>query len=126
MFKKAVETIVGGAVGVVALFVVAKVAYTVGQEITDVEHRYNDLASRSKKLAALENAAEKDVALVADAPPMLPKRRSTLGMLTGLKGIFGKGAPSVMGDFVSSPEEHKLEAYIHEGEIRIDIKKKAP
>lgn len=103
MLKKVVETIVGGAIGMIALYAVAKVAYSAGQDVAKAEYRHS--------------------AGTEDPPEEKPKKVSKLGMLMGLKRMSGFGKQSALGDIFSNPEDHRIEAYVKEGEVHIDIKK---
>jgi len=122
MFRKIVETVVGGAIGLAALYAVAKVAFSAGQEMADMERRYHDLGGAKVDIQVLEGSQTetKEACETASAA----KTNGKLGVLLGLKRMLGKSKPSVMKDLMSNPEDHKLEAYINEGEVHINIKKR--
>jgi hypothetical protein len=119
MFKKIVETIIGGAIGIAALYVVAKVAYEAGHEMAEAEHRYDESARREGPEEGVEEIPD-ELASVSKPARKLGK----IGLLFELKKFMKKGNGSVLGDLLDDPEEHKLEAYIKEGEVHIDIKKR--
>ena len=122
MFRKIVETVVGGALGLAALYAVAKVAFSAGQEMADMERRYHDLGGAKVDVRVLEGTQTdaKDTHETASTA----KTNGKLGVLFGLKRMLGKSKPSVVKDLMSDPEDHKLEAYIDEGEVHINIKKR--
>lgn len=113
MFKSAVKTIVGGAIGLLSLYAVARVSYSAGKEAAEQEEK-----ERRDRLI-------KGTATVEDIrkPVEQPKKLSKLGILTGLVRAKKKG---VFNNLVSHPENHKFEAEMDEsGAINISIKPKA-
>ena len=122
MFRKLIESIIGGAMGLAALYAVAKVAYAAGHDMAEAERKYDELCasgSVGSEPAAEQHEAESKICI---AKPT--RKRNRLGLLFGLKKFLGKGNRSVITDLVSEPEEHQLEAYIKEGEIHVDIRKR--
>lgn len=122
MFRKIVETVVGGAIGLAALYAVAKVAFSAGQEMADMERRYHDLGGAKVDIQVLEGtqAEAKDARETVSAVGKSGK----LGVLFGLNRMLRKSKPSVVKDLMSNPEGHKLEAYVDEDELHINIKKR--
>lgn len=122
MFRKVVEAVVGGAIGLAALYAVAKVAFSAGQEMADMERRYHDLGGAKVDIQVLEDArAEaKDACETASTIG----KNGKLGVLFGISRMLSKNKPSVVKDLMSNPEGHKLEAYVDEDELHINIKKR--
>ena len=57
MFKKTVETVVGGAIGLFALYAVARLAYAAGKEVAAAEHHYQSLTGDpEEKVPKAKNA----------------------------------------------------------------------
>lgn len=117
MLRKIVETVVGGAIGIAALFLVSKVAYAAGQEAAEEERRYEE--AKEPFAVPYEERAP-----ISASTPI--KRSGKIGMLLGLRRLAvggKKGSP--ISDFMNNPEEHKMEAYIDGGEIVVRVKKKS-
>lgn len=114
--KKIVETIVEGAIGLAALYIVGHIAYQVGKEVTEVENRYQEM---TQKLAEGEpNEAVEQENVYSKAISTQKKKHPILGKFLGNK-------IPVIGEFISNPEGHKFEAFVDGDHIRIDVKKKA-
>jgi hypothetical protein len=123
MFKKIVSTIVGGSIGLAALYAVAKIAYSAGQDMAHAEHRYQEL-DRKVIIEKSSCVSSSNVIEASDMVICEPVKHSKLGTLFSVGKLLGKKNRSVIGDLVSNPEGHQLEAYIKENEIHIDIKKR--
>lgn len=48
MFRKTISTIVGGGIGLFALYAVAKLSYRAGHEMAEAEHRYAALQEKPR------------------------------------------------------------------------------
>jgi hypothetical protein len=101
MFRKIIGTIVGGVVGLGALYLVAKVAYAEGYEAAQ------ETAAPDEKIPREEN----------------PKKVGKLGLLMGLRKM-GRSKKTILSDLANNPEDYKLEAYISGGEAHLTISKK--
>lgn len=135
MLKKVAETLIGGALGAIALYVVGRVAYQAGQEVAREECRYAALrranAKAQEKVAptsvipdAVDEPKETAIiptAVVSEYQPL--KKQSKLGLLFGAKKIFGN-RKSVLGNLVHDPEAHKFEAFVEGDELQIRVKRK--
>jgi len=129
MLKKIVETIVAGTIGFAALYVVAKLSYNAGHEIAQTERYCEELAKykNAEESTILEkNKEEGGKTLETPCAPKPVKKYGKLNLFLGIKSMMGRGSGngSVLGDLVEDPEGHKLEAYINEGEVHINIKKR--
>lgn len=129
MFRKTVETIIGGAIGLVTLYVVAKVAYGAGHDMAEAEHRYEEM-SDSKPEDDVSGGAEVPEPDGAESESSDPINRNSkkinkIGLFLSASKLFRKRkGSSMLGDLMKDPEGHQLEAYVHAGEVHINIKKR--
>lgn len=123
--KGFVGTVVSGAIGLAALYVVGRVAFQAGHDIAEAECRYEQLqrgidAKTGKKDAIFVEDSEEVVEEPAEVVP--EKKRSRIGMLFGLHKIFGKKGSSVVTDLIQNPENHVIEACVKGREIHVNVK----
>ena len=123
--KGFVGTVVSGAIGLAALYVVGRVAFQAGYDIAEAECRYEQLqrgidAKTGKKDAIVVEDSEEVVEEPAEVVP--EKKRSRIGMLFGLRKIFGKKGSSVVTDLIQNPENHVIEACVKGREIHVNVK----
>lgn len=129
MFRKMVETFISGAIGLAALYVVAKVAYEAGHDMAEVERRFEEQYG-SEECDSDKTEDDTELNGVAQETgekakrPTMPAKPSKLGMFLSIRKFFGKGPASVLGGLMSNPEDHQLEAYMQQGEVHINIKKR--
>lgn len=109
--KKMIGTIVEGTVGILALYVVGHIAYTAGKELGKAEEAYKTLTERIQEIKADEPGEI--------APPA--KKRTLIG--AGVKSLIFRNIP-VVGKLLDQPEAHKVEAFVENGGIHIDVKEK--
>lgn len=123
--KGFVGTVVSGAIGLAALYVVGKIAFQAGHDIAEAECRYEQLQR------GIEHKTNKSDVIVVDdpeetaekTPEVVPeKKQSKLGMLFGLRKILGKKGGSVVGDLLQNPENHVIEACVKGREIHVNVK----
>ena len=107
------RTVVGGALGLLALYVVGKVSYQIGHEMAEVEHHYDEVPKEPDK------KEEDDISEVveSDVPAKKPNK---IGMIAGLKKIF-HNKPSILSDIIRHPDEQRLEAFIDGNRLCIFI-----
>lgn len=121
--KGALGTIVGGAIGAVALFVVGKIAFQAGYDIAETECRYemlkNELDGKSEEH---EDDAEKDDISEEKPKEVVLKKRG--GMLGGIGKLFGLRGGSVLGNLLRDPENHVIEARVKGREIHVNVRPK--
>lgn len=140
--KSFLETVIGGAIGLMALYVVGKVAYQAGKDMgraeTECEHLQDRIDKHDSDTAAHhgedQDGEDASVVLVQDEidasaeeslrkVPM--KRSGKLSMaLSALKLLRHKESKSVIGDLVKHPESHKIEAFVEGGDLRINVSKR--
>lgn len=123
--KGFVGTVVSGAIGLAALYVVGKVAFQAGHDIAEAECRYEQLqrgidAKTAKKDAIVIEDPEEAMEEPAEIVP--EKKQSKIGMLFGLRKMFGKKGTSVVGDLIQNPENHVIEACVKGREIHVNVK----
>lgn len=137
MLKKAAETLIGGALGLIALYVVGKVAYQAGKEVAREECRFqamqaeNNQRVRETASEAIEASSAEDVEIktetamvpVATPAPIQRKKKSKLSLLFSAGRILGNKR-SVIGNLVRSPEDHKFEAFVEGDELQIHVRRK--
>ena len=119
--KSIVSTLIGGAIGLAALYVVGRIAYRAGRDVAEAEHRRaaadaNDNQEAPEEEGAVGGAGE-DTETAAPA-----KKQGRLRMLLGLGKMFRKSGASVIGDLVQNPENHVVEACIKGREIHVNVK----
>lgn len=136
--KGFLKTVIGGAIGMIALYVVGKVAYQSGKEMAKAECEYEALRKGIDKdgsdttVAHGVNQDGEEASVVrartdADAKqnqvrvPM--KRSGKLSMALNAVKLF-RHKDSVIGDLVKHPEAHKIEAFVEGDDLRINVSKR--
>lgn len=126
--KNFVETVIGGTVGILALYVVARVAYHAGQEVAREQCRYQNLREESdrmereaadRKIIQVDGPEKEDSAMI---PHSTPKKNRMDGILR-VVGIFSKKS-RVLGHLVEDPEDHKIEAFVEGEDIHINVRRR--
>ena len=123
--KGFVGTVVGGAIGLAALYIVGKVAFQAGHDIAEAECHYKQLQRGIDRMEKHQDAAEE--AEPAENPEeeaeIIPeKKQSKIGMLLGIRKFLGKKGGSVVGDLIQNPENHVIEACVKGREIHVNVK----
>ena len=123
--KGFVGTVVSGAIGLAALYVVGKIAFQAGHDIAEAECRYEQLqrgidAKTDRKEAIVLADPDEDAEASAEVVP--EKKQSKLGILFGLRKLLGKKGGSVVGDLIQNPENHVIEACVKGREIHVNVK----
>ena len=138
MFTKLAGNIVSGVISMVALYVVAKVSYNVGVNMTKMDHEYRAVAQKTALMNAemhkikeaskeLQNISE-DYGTSVSTPDEMgltvvdaPQKKNILSKLIG---FIGGKKMAVLQNIVQSPETHKLEASINGDAVDIRIQKR--
>ncbi|MEG1514918.1 MAG: hypothetical protein RSD95_08555 [Clostridia bacterium] len=135
MLKNLAETLIGGAIGAVALYVVGRFAYQAGQEVAREECRYNAMRSANEErrekvdppTCEQQAVAKPQEAAIVPRPVVteyLPrKKQSKMELLFGARKLFGD-RKSILGDLVHDPEAHKFEAFVEGDELQIHVKRR--
>lgn len=127
--KNFLSAVVGGAIGLAALYVVGKVAYQMGHDMAEAEHHYSEVRRKTEELEQSSkkedggtikaNEQQVEETAIAVATPI--KTQSKLGLMVGLKRMLGK-RESVLSNLVHNPEAHRLEAFVEGEELHVNVK----
>lgn len=124
--KGFVGTVLSGAIGLAALYVVGKIAFQAGHDIAEAECKYEQLQRGiSAKTAKPETPDEEEEADIPEETTDIAipeKKQSKLGMLFGLRKMLSKKGGSVVGDLIQNPENHVIEACVKGREIHVNVK----
>mgnify|MGYP006866382832 FL=1 len=126
--KGFVGTVLSGAIGLAALYVVGKIAFQAGHDIAKAECKYEQLQRGiSAKTAKPETSDEEEENGIPEETTDMAipeKKQSKLGMLFGLRKMLSKKGGSVVGDLIQNPENHVIEACVKGREIHVNVKPK--
>lgn len=118
MVKKIVETVVGGSIGLLALYVVAHVAYDAGHKMAMAECRYEQLNQKDPQIEREETPE-----VLPEGAPEKPVRKiGRMGFMAGIGKILSKNGGSVLGRIVQNPDDQKIEMYVDGETFRVDVK----
>ena len=124
--KGFVGTVLSGAIGLAALYVVGKIAFQAGHDIAKAECKYEQLQRGiSAKTAKPETSDEEEENSIPEETTDMAipeKKQSKLGMLFGLRKMLSKKGGSVVGDLIQNPENHVIEACLKGREIHVNVK----
>lgn len=127
--KGFVGTVLSGAIGLAALYVVGKIAFQAGHDIAEAECKYEQLQrginAKTVKTAKPEPPDEEEEADIPEETTDIAipeKKQSKLGMLFGLRKMLSKKGGSVVGDLIQNPENHVIEACVKGREIHVNVK----
>lgn len=127
--KGFVGTVLRGAIGLAALYVVGKIAFQAGHDIAEAECKYEQLQrginAKTVKTAKPETSDEEEEADIPEETTDIAipeKKQSKLGMLFGLRKMLSKKGGSVVGDLIQNPENHVIEACVKGREIHVNVK----
>lgn len=127
--KRFVGTVLSGAIGLAALYVVGKIAFQAGHDIAEAECKYEQLQRginaktvKTAKPETLDEEEEADIPEETTDIAIPEKKQSKLGMLFGLRKMLSKKGGSVVGDLIQNPENHVIEACVKGREIHVNVK----
>lgn len=127
--KGFVGTVLSGAIGLAALYVVGKIAFQAGHDIAEAECRYEQLQrginAKTVKTAKPETPDKEEEANIPEETTDIAvpeKKQSKLRMLFGLRKMLSKKGGSVVGDLIQNPENHVIEACVKGREIHVNVK----
>ena len=127
--KGFVGTVLSGAIGLAALYVVGKIAFQAGHDIAEAECKYEQLQRginaktvKTAKPETLDEEEEADIPEETTDIAIPEKKQSKLGMLFGLRKMLSKKGGSVVGDLIQNPENHVIEACVKGREIHVNVK----
>lgn len=128
--KSFIGVVVGGAIGLIALYAVGKMAYQAGHDTAELEHQNSEMR---KRLAQLEGTDKDDNR--ADVEPVdsseqtetetapVIRKPSKIGMLMGIRSLLKK-KESVIGKLLNHPEAHRIEAFLEGDELKVSVRPK--
>ena len=139
--KTFLKTLIGGAIGLGALYIVGKVCYEAGKDVAEVEHqlkeaqsvrpdpeptaKQNDIPAEQPKAVAEspEEAAPEKVTVFS----RMATRIQNAKMFLKVKKAFSKDgkSPGVLSTLLNNPEGAKIEAFVMDGGVRINVRPRA-
>ena len=126
--KGFVGTVLSGAIGLAALYVVGKIAFQAGHDIAKAECKYEQLqrgiSAKTAKPETSDEEEENGIPEETTDMAISEKKQSKLGMLFGLRKMLSKKGGSVVGDLIQNPENHVIEACVKGREIHVNVKPK--
>lgn len=124
--KGFVGTVLSGAIGLAALYVVGKIAFQAGHDIAKAECKYEQLqrgiSAKTAKPETSDEEEENGIPEETTDMAISEKKQSKLGMLFGLRKMLSKKGGSVVGDLIQNPENHVIEACVKGREIHVNVK----
>lgn len=145
--KTFLKTIIGGALGIGALYIVGKVCYEAGKNVGDVErqladskaaddvNKFNDINNMeldiptncddTVKIRHIEKFKSDDNVERADSS--FTAKVHNAKMFLTLKKIFSKRdrKPGILGSLLTNPDGAKIEAIVKDGGVQISVKPRA-
>ena len=122
--KGFVGTVLSGAIGLAALYVVGKIAFQAGHDIAKAECKYEQLqrgiSAKTAKPETSDEEEENGIPEETTDMAISEKKQSKLGMLFGLRKMLSKKGGSVVGDLIQNPENHVIEACVKGREIHVN------
>lgn len=127
--KSFVSTMVGGAIGLIALYVVGRVAYQAGHDMAQAEQHYEEVRRKTTVLESskkednghIEPAVEEGPNEMTVIEPASIHRQNKFGLMMGLKRLINK-KEGVLGRLVHHPEDHRIEAFVDGNELKVSVK----
>ena len=144
--KAFLKTLLGGALGLGALYVVGKICYEAGKDVAEVERQLRegkpeepgiqhveqmkmDLYSGCEKIETAEETAITE-AEVASKPSMIgrlvDKVKNAKLFLTAKKAFDKSGkTPGILSSLLTNPDGARIEAFVRDGGVQISVKPRA-
>ena len=129
------KTLIGGAVGLGALYVVGKVCYNLGKDVAEVEHQLaaskNEVAHQTPAEGTEQPQTEPEVEQEApvEEPVKVEKHSRIMDKIHNAKAFIkikkalgGSKSPGVLGSLLKNPEGAKIEAFVQNGGVRINVR----
>ena len=153
--KTFLKTVIGGALGLGALYVVGKICYEAGKDVAEVERQLEqskteepeakehieqiemDLYSDGKKIdtvldkAKTEMSEAIDEALEKNSKPtmlgrLVEKARNAKTFLLAKKAFDKTNKkPGILGSLLTNPDGAKIEAFVKDGGVQISVRPRA-
>lgn len=129
--KEFVKTVVGGMIGIAALYVVGKIAFQAGRDVGEMECRYRAMEKKVRASVQKDENKEEEAeeTTTADEPEAeeddvleeKPKKQGLFGMAWGIRRMTKK-KDSVLGNLIHHPETHRIEAFVQGEELHVNVK----
>lgn len=137
--KAFLKTLLGGAAGLGALYVVGKICFNIGKEVAEVERQLesqkNEVehydwkahAGRKPEPDSEENRTEvksdttPDTTIQETKSGLTDKIRNAKAFIRIKKAFEGNRSPGVLGSLLRNPEGAKIEAFVQNGGVRINV-----
>lgn len=103
--KAFVNTILGGAIGLLGLYLVGHIAYKAGYDVAKAECYYDDICRKTEELQTSEKKVADDA-----KQDISPRKRSK--------------KESALWRLIRHPDEHQVEAFVDGDELRVNVKPK--
>lgn len=129
------KTLIGGAVGLGALYVVGKVCYNIGKDVAEVEHQLaasknevgNPTPAEGTEHPQTEPEVEQEAPVEEPAKAekhsrIMDKIHNAKAFIKIKKAIGGSKSPGVLGSLLKNPEGAKIEAFVQNGGVRINVR----
>lgn len=142
--KTFLKTLIGGALGLGALYVVGKVCFEAGKDVAEIERQLstqtNDISAKPVEADADEhddgtNAETAEAPVTTDTEEKLKagvldkaatKIRNAKMFLKLRKTFSREGKqPGVLSTLLNNPEGAKIEAFVMDGGVRINVRPRA-
>ena len=135
--KTFLKTLIGGAAGLGALYVVGKICYNLGKDVAEVERQLEPVKNEvvhptaSDGAGEAETGAETEQSATEEEPVQETKRdgvrfmdkiRNAKAFLKIKKALSSNKSPGVLGSLLKNPEGAKIEAFVQNGGVRINVR----
>lgn len=121
------KTLIGGAIGMAALYAVGKMAYSMGKEVAEAECRLEEMKQQMEAGSSqqgdpkaapdtLDGAEWKPTIITQE--PFKPNRKPNL-LRNAAKIFHGNGG--TLRNLIKHPEAHKLEAFVDQKGLHVDV-----
>lgn len=119
--KSFLKTVIGGAIGCIALYAVGRVAYDAGKRIAREECKYEELKQKNQEMENQHvlSTEEQSNELICNAE----KKRGKASSIKNVIGIFAK-RNSILRSIIRNPEDHKIEAWFDNEELHMNVSRR--
>ena len=135
--KTFLKTLIGGAAGLGALYVVGKICYNLGKDVAEVERQLEPVKNEVVHQASSDGTGEAETAAETEQPAteeepaqeakndgvcFMDKVRNAKAFLKIKKALSSNKSPGVLGSLLKNPEGAKIEAFVQNGGVRINVR----
>lgn len=118
-----VKTLIGGALGLAALYAVGRVAYQMGHDVAELEHKCESAVQRAdEEPKDAENGHEETETPVEEEAKSEPA--PSAGKIRMIANLLRRKdrKPSVLGNLIRHPEKHRIEAFMDGETLRVNVR----